>query len=64
MKPRRTEAFKVTPINIRTGATAPYYILDYAPNPNVNLKENAVKEAKTKSRLNDFDNWNFEVEKV
>lgn len=47
--------FKITPVNRVTGATAPYYLIE-APD-----KEAAIQEAEQRSRLSDFNNWEFTV---
>ena len=57
------ETFRVTPTNIRNGATAPYYIIKVA-NKDKNQKAEAAKQARSLSRLSSFDNWSFEVEKI
>lgn len=58
------EKFKVTPTNIRNGATAPYYVISLAANGNKNQKAEAEKQARSFSRLSASDNWAFEVEKI
>ncbi len=58
------ERFKVVPTNIRNGATAPYYVITLASNGNKNQKQDAEKQARAMSRLSDFENWSFEVEKI
>lgn len=52
---------KVTPINIKTGAKAPSYIISVPTSSNLDLYKLAISEAKTLSRLSSFDNWSFEV---
>jgi hypothetical protein len=64
MNKNRNSLFKVTPINIVTGTKAPYYVMEYSANANINLKKEAEKEARSLSRLSSFKNWNFEVEKI
>ncbi len=57
------ETFRVTPTNIRNGATAPYYVISVSGKEN-NKKNEAAKQARSLSRLSSFDNWSFEVEKI
>ena len=58
------EKFRVTPTNIRNGATAPYFVISLSANGNKNQKAEAEKQARIASRLSAFDNWTFEVEKI
>ena len=58
------ETFKVVPTNTRTGATAPYYVISMSANNNKNAKADVAKQARSMSRLSEFDNWSFEVEKI
>lgn len=58
------EKFKVTPTNIRNGATALYFVISLSANGNKNQKADAEKQAIAASRLSSFDNWLFEVEKI
>lgn len=50
--------FKVQPVNIRTGATAPYQVIEAVED------KFAIQEAKQNSRLADFTNWRFYTEKI
>lgn len=58
------EKFRVTPTNIRNGAKAPYFVISLQANGNKNQKADAEKQARLASRLSDFNNWSFEVEKI
>lgn len=58
------EKFKVTPVNIRNGSKAPYFVISLSANGNKNQKSEAENQAKSMSRLSSFDNWSFEVEKI
>ena len=53
---------RVTPVNIRTGAKAPSFIVE-AENK-TSSKEVARKEFSSRSALSKYDNWNLEVEKI
>lgn len=55
------EKYKVTPVNIRNGSKAPYYVISISSNQK---KEEAINQAKSLSRLSSFDNWSFEIERV
>lgn len=58
------EKFRVTPMNIRNGSKAPYFVISIKSDRNQNMKKLAEKEARLSSRLSSFDNYSFEVEKI
>jgi len=59
------DKFRVTPVNIRNGAEAPYYVVSVQKSMKIQeQKDNAVKQARSLSRLSEFDSWSFEVEKI
>lgn len=65
MKTRSTSKFKVTPVNIRNGNTAPYFILI----PESNMRKDEVEVLATKtfrsnSGLGKYENWQVSVEKI
>lgn len=50
------KTIKVTPINLKSGAKAPYFIIEASD------KQAAINEAKQNTRLSDFNNWDFDAE--
>lgn len=55
------ETYRVTPVNIRSGAKAPYYVVSISSGQK---KEDAIIQAKSLSRLSSFDNWSFEIDRI
>tara|TARA_R110000782_G_scaffold253454_1_gene341559 strand:+ start:377 stop:556 length:180 start_codon:yes stop_codon:yes gene_type:complete len=58
------EKFKVIPVNIRTGAKAPYFVVSLAANGNKQNETEARSVAKEMSSLSRYSNWDFEVNKI
>lgn len=64
MRQRPVERIKVTPTNIKTGVNAPYFVMEFPRNTNMNLKQMASDQAKQQSRLGSSEVWNFVAEKL
>lgn len=62
MKNNKKPKIKVTPINVVTGAKAPYYIID-GDNKNTNDVKSALDEAKSRSALSTSPRFTFRTEK-
>lgn len=65
MKARSTAKFRVTPMNIRNGATAPYFIVE----PEKKMKKDEVAEVaseqfKQRSALSKYSNWHLNIDKI
>jgi hypothetical protein len=58
------EKFKVTPVNMSTGAKAPYFIFELPSGNNSNNFSLATNMAKEKSRLSSFQNFYFDTIKI
>lgn len=56
------EKFKVTPTNIKTGAKAPYYVIELPTNHN--NRSLAISMAKEKSQLSSSPIFEFECDKI
>lgn len=65
MKTIASNKHRVTPFNIRTGAKAPYFVVDVPQGQKRDeTHKMAREEFKDKSSLSKYDNWNLEIEKV
>lgn len=65
MKTIASNKHRVIPFNIRTGAKAPYFLVD-APQAQKRDETHkmAREEFKEKSSLAKYDNWDLEIEKI
>jgi|TARA_R110000782_G_scaffold267185_4_gene362378 hypothetical protein len=50
---------KVTPVNIRNGNKAPYYVISVNGTQERDMEKMAIEQAKSMSRLGTLDNWDF-----
>ena len=65
MKKSEQNKIKVTPVNINTGAKAPYYIEDVNNASKIEeQKKQAIDSAREKSRLNYNHNFQFIAERI
>lgn len=64
MKASKTAKYKVVPMNIKNGNTAPYFIIE----PEAKAKRDAIEktalETFKKTGLGKFSNWSVNVEKI
>jgi len=65
MKAVASNKHRVTPFNIRTGAKAPYFLVD-APQAQKRDETHkmAKEEFKNRSSLNKYENWSLDIEKI
>ena len=64
MRQRPVERIKVTPVHVSGMKSAPYFIMEFARNTNLNLKQLASDQAKQMSRLGNSEQWQFVAEKL
>lgn len=63
MKNNKKPKIKVTPVNIVTGAKAPYFIID-GDHKDANHLKIALEEAKSKSALSNSPRFTFKTAKA
>lgn len=63
MKVSTATKHRVTPVNLRSGAKAPYFIIETS-GKNDEVKKVAKEEFATRSSLSRSETWNVEVEKM
>lgn len=65
MKPSTATKHRVTPVNLRSGAKAPYFIVETEPKAKKDeVSKLASEEFKNRSSLSRSETWNLEVEKM
>jgi hypothetical protein len=65
MKPSTATKHRVTPVNLRSGAKAPYFIVETeAKAKRDEISKLASEEFKNRSSLSRSETWSFETEKI
>lgn len=64
MRQRRQSKFRVRPINIRNGNTAPYFIMEPEPKAKREAVEALAQQEFRASGLSRYDNWQLSIERI
>lgn len=63
MKASGASKHRVVPVNLRSGAKAPYFVIETSGKKD-EVRKMALEEFKQRSTLSRSETWNVEVEKI